>query len=71
MDVKYFTVVFQIRDKEAFQDHLSSFTEAMMHDGIFPGASVTGCGWGDSMSEAEVYQQELIDNNIDLPEIPE
>lgn len=71
MGVKYFTVVFQIRDKEAFQDHLSSFTEAMMHDGIFPGASVTGCGWGDSMSEAEVYQQELIDNNIDLPEIPE
>lgn len=68
---KYFTVVFQIRDKEAFQDHLNSFTEAMMHDGIFPGASVTGCGWGDSMSEAEVYQQELIDNNIDLPEIPE
>jgi len=71
MDVKYFTVVFQIRDKDAFQDHLSSFTEAMMHDGIFPGASVTGCGWGDSMSEAEVYQQELIDNDIELPEIPE
>lgn len=71
MDVKYFTVVFQIRDKEAFQDHLSSFTEAMMHDGIFPGASVTGCGWGDSMSEAEAYQQELIDNDIDLPEIQE
>lgn len=71
MGVKYFTVVFQIRDKEAFQDHLSSFTEAMMHDGIFPGASVTGCGWGDSMSEAEAYQKELIDNDIDLPEIPE
>lgn len=71
MDVKYLTVVFRIRDKEAFQDHLSSFNEAMMHDGIFPGASVTGCGWGDSMSEAEAYRQELIDNDIDLPEIPE
>lgn len=71
MSSKYFTVVFQINDKESFKDHLNSFIESMMHDGIFPGASVTGCGWGDSMSEAGIYMQELIDNNIDLPEIPE
>jgi hypothetical protein len=68
---KYFTVVFQIHDKESFQDHLNSFTEAMISDGIFPGASVSGCGWGDSMSEAEIYQQELIANDIELPEISE
>lgn len=71
MSNKYFTVVFQIKDKEAFQDHLSSFTEAMTHDGVFPGASVTGCGWGDSMTEAEAYMEELIANDLDLPEIPE
>ena len=71
MSSKYFTVVFQIRDKEAFQDHLNSFTDAMLHDGIFPGASVTGCGWGDSMNEAEIYMEELTANDIDLPEIPE
>lgn len=66
---KYFSVVFKILDREAFQDHLSSFTEAMMHDGIFPGASVTGCGWGDEMSRADAYEQLLLDNEIDLPEI--
>lgn len=71
MSSKYFTVVFKINHKDSFQDHLNSFTEAMMHDGVFPGASVTGCGWGDSMTEAEIYMEELTAKNIDLPEIPE
>lgn len=71
MDNKYFTVVFEIGDKAAFQKHLSDFTAAMMDDSVFPGATVSGCGWGDSMTEAEIYSQELTDNDIDLPEIPE
>lgn len=71
MDNKYFTVVFEISDKAAFQESLSQFTSSMMDEYQFPGAKVTGCGWGDSRSEAEVYMQELIDNDIDLPEIQE
>lgn len=71
MDNKYFTVVFEISDKDAFQEHLSKFTAAMMDDDVFPGASVSGCGWGDSMTEAEVYMEELVANDIELPEISE
>lgn len=71
MDNKYFTVVFEISDKAAFQENLSQFTSSIMDEFKFPGATVTGCGWGDSMSEVETYMQELIDNDIDLPEIPE
>jgi len=71
MDSKYFTVVFEISDKEAFQPHLSKFTAAMMDDSVLPGAMVSGCGWGDSMTEAEIYMEELTANEIELPEIPE
>lgn len=71
MNSKYFTVVFEISDKDSFQPELSKFTSAMMEDNVFPGATVSGCGWGDSMTEAEIYMEELTANDIDLPEIPE
>lgn len=64
MNSEFFTVVFKVNDKESFQDHLSNFTEAMMNDGVFPGASVTGCGWGDSMTELDFLESFIEDQDL-------
>lgn len=71
MTSKYFTVVFEITERTAFQDLLGKFTAAITDEYKFDGANVTGVGWGDAMSEAETYMEELIANGIDIPEILE
>lgn len=62
---KYFTMVFEVTDKEAFATFSQRFTRSMMGVGSgLPGAIVTGCGWCDSMTEADAYQQRLEEENI-------
>ena len=71
MPSNYFTVVFKIDDREKFQQDLDKFTSALSDESVFDGAQVTGCGWGDLMSESEIYFGRLMDNDIEPAEVPE
>ncbi len=62
---KYFTAVFKVVDSEEFKSLSGKITESLANESEFFGAVVTGCGWGDSMSEAEALEEILRDENLD------
>lgn len=62
---KYFTAVFQVADQEQFMFFAKQVSAAMFGEPNFHGASVTGCGWGDSMSEAGRASEFLNQNGFD------
>jgi len=69
MTNKYFTVVFEIDDLEKFKPEAARFTSAMCGNTEFPGATVTGAGWEDSMTERDNMGEFLSLNDFDVDSI--
>lgn len=68
---KFFTVVYQIKDKEAFQAYLEKTTALLSSGDQDSGATVTGCGFGDSMTEADAYRDCVIEQGLEPYEVLE
>lgn len=66
---KYFTAVFEVANHEEFMGFAKEVSAAMFGEPSFHGASVTGCGWGDSMTEADRASEFLNENGFDADEI--
>jgi hypothetical protein len=67
--VKYFTAVFAVSDKAAFQEYAKKITAAMCGESEIPGATVTGAGWEDSMTERDNMAAFLEENGYDSEEV--
>lgn len=66
---KYFTAVFEVSNHEEFMVFAKQVSAAMFGEPTFHGASVSGCGWGDSMTEADLAAEFLNENGFDADEI--
>lgn len=65
---KYFTAVFEVKDKEKFMEVALQISKSMF-EGTFYGANATGCRWGDSMAEADALRTYLEDKGEDVDQI--
>lgn len=68
-DKKYFTAVFEVSDQEQFMVFARQVSAAMFGEPTFHGSTVTGCGWGDSMTEADLAADFLNENGFDADKI--
>ena len=64
-DKKYFTAVFEVQYQDEFMHFAKQISGAMLGGPLIHGAAVTGCGWGDSMTEADRMREFLDDNRYD------
>lgn len=67
--MSYFTVVFNVENKEKFQKLLGPLMESMGSGEPYMGAVVTGAGKGDSMTREERLEALLDENNIDHSDV--
>lgn len=65
MSQEYFTAVFKVKDREEFMKFARQISGAFADDKWLHGAQVTGCGWGDSMTEADRMREFLDERNYD------
>lgn len=65
MKFDFCTVVFNVKDQEAFREFASKFIQSMSDESLVGGAVVTGFGWDDSMTTADKYEELLRDHGID------
>lgn len=66
---KYFSVVYEIVDPEAFQATASFLSGQMAEETVSRGARVQACGWGDYATERDAYYQELLEQGLDTDEV--
>lgn len=66
---KYFSVVYETTNPEAFQTVASKITGAMAEDLEEQGALVAACGWGDYATERDAFEYELLHRGIDTDEV--
>ncbi|YCH23120.1 hypothetical protein M1D96_06345 [Pseudomonas sp. D1-3] len=71
MNNEYFTAVFRVKDREQFMKFARQVSGSMCEGPDFNGSEVTGCGWGDSMTEADNMRQFLDDKGYDGQAIAE
>lgn len=70
MSKRYYTVVFEISDEEAWKQYGSQFTQSLAGDGpVHMGVEVAACGEGDAMSQADALQDHLVATGDDPDEI--
>lgn len=66
---KYFSVVFDVRDPEAFKEVAAKITGALAQELNEQGAKVSACGWGDYATERDALADELQTQGIDPDEV--
>lgn len=67
MQRKFFSVVFEVLDDDKFRETMAGFTQQLGSAGVRNGAQVTGCGFGDCMTEADALRA-FVQENMDDPE---
>lgn len=67
--MSYFTVVFNVENKEEFQKLLGPLMESMGSGEPYMGAVVTGAGKGDSMTQEELLMARLDEHHVDYSDI--
>ena len=57
---RYFSVVYEITNPEAFQATAEFVTGQRANEAVSRGAKVTACGWGDYSTERSAYFKEIV-----------
>lgn len=68
---RYFSVVYEITNPEAFQAIAEFAAGQLVNETVSKGAKVTACGWGDYATERDAYDHELRERGIDTEEVVE
>ena len=70
MNKRYYTVVYEITDEEAFK-RIAGQATASMTDDVSPndGVKVTACGNGDVMTCYDALAEVLVNNGFDVDEV--
>ena len=68
-DKKYFTAVFEVQSQNEFMYFAKQISGAMLGGPLIHGAAVTGCGWGDSMTDADRMRDFLESRGYDADAI--
>lgn len=70
MNKRYYTVVYEITDEEAFKRIASAASGSMeTGTGMVDGVKVTACGNGDVMTCYDALAEVLVNNGFDVDEV--
>jgi len=70
MSKRYYTVVFEITDEEAWKAYGTQFSQSLADDEpLHHGVKVTACGDGDVMSGFDALSNHLINNGHDVDDV--
>lgn len=70
MSKRYYTVVYEIADEEAFQRVMGAANGAMeTGTGMIPGVKVTGCGNGDTMTSYDALAELAMELGYDADDV--
>lgn len=70
MSKRYYTVVYEITDEEAFKRVSSAAIGSMETDtGLIPGVKVVACGNGDTMTAYDALAQHLTNNGHNVDDV--
>lgn len=64
---KFYTVVYEITDDQKFQEVAAPITAMLASEAEQNGCKVTGCGFGDVMTEKDAYKWVLLEEGY-IPE---
>lgn len=66
MTKRYYTVVFEITDEEAWKNYGPQFSQSLLdEEPLHTGVTVIACGEGDSMTEADALRECLVEEGKD------
>jgi len=68
---RYFSVVYEIVNPEAFQSTAEFVSGQLANETVSRGALVTACGWGDYAAERDAYESALLEQGVDTVEVVE